>query len=78
MKDFWDHPSYPFRIFKSHYAPPELPVRRKGGKKIKYMAMARNGIDVAASMTNFYSSHTDKGRNLFGGELVVCVGRERQ
>lgn len=67
MKELWDHPSYPFRIFKSHYAPPVLPVRKKGGKKIKYMAMVRNGIDVAASMTPFYSSHTEKFRNLWGG-----------
>lgn len=70
MKDFWDHPSYPFRIFKSHYTPRVLPVRKVGGKKIKYLAMARNGIDVAASLVTFYSSHTDKFRNLWGGELL--------
>lgn len=67
LKDIWDNPAFPFRIFKSHYAPPELPVRKKGGKKIKYLAMARNGIDVAASMTDFYSSHTDEFRKLWGG-----------
>ena len=43
-------------------------MRKKGGKKIKYLAMARNGIDVAASMTDFYSSHTDEFRKLWGGE----------
>lgn len=67
LKEYWNNPAFPFRIFKSHFAPPELPVRKKGGKKIKYLAMARNGIDVAASMTNFYSSHTDKFRNVWGG-----------
>ena len=67
LKEYWDNPVFPFRIFKSHYAPPELPVRKKGGKKIKYLAMARNGIDVAASMTNFYSSHGDKFRKIWGG-----------
>lgn len=67
MKHFWDNEAYPFRIFKSHYGPPELPVRKVGGKKIKYMAMVRNGIDVAASMTPFYSSHTEAFRNLWGG-----------
>lgn len=70
MKDFWDHPDYPFRIFKSHYAPPVLPVRRREGqqgKKLKYLAMARNGIDVAASMVPFYTAHTDEFRNLWGG-----------
>mmetsp|Transcript_11687 Transcript_11687/g.17902 ORF Transcript_11687/g.17902 Transcript_11687/m.17902 type:complete len:378 (+) Transcript_11687:80-1213(+) len=65
--EYWNNPAFPFRIFKSHYAPPELPVRKKGGKKIKYLAMARNGIDVAASMTNFYSAHTDEFRKLWGG-----------
>mmetsp|Transcript_30327 Transcript_30327/g.62605 ORF Transcript_30327/g.62605 Transcript_30327/m.62605 type:complete len:381 (-) Transcript_30327:71-1213(-) len=67
MKEVWDHPSYPFRIFKSHFGPPELPVRKKGGKNIKYMAMVRNGLDVAASMTDFYSAHTDEFRHLWGG-----------
>lgn len=66
-KDVWDNPKFPFRIFKSHYAPPELPVRKKGGKKIKYLAMSRNGIDVAASMTDFYSAHSDAFRKLWGG-----------
>ncbi len=69
MKHYWDHPSYPFRVFKSHYTPVELPIRKKGGKKIKYLAMVRNGIDVAASMTNFFSAHTETFRNLWGGKL---------
>jgi len=68
LKEYWDNPAFPFRIFKSHYAPPELPVRKKGGKKIKYLAMARNGLDVAASMTSFYSSHTDEFRKVWGGK----------
>jgi hypothetical protein len=68
LRDYWDNPAFPFRIFKSHYSPPDLPVRKKGGKKIKYLAMARNGIDVAASMTDFYSSHTEEFRKLWGGK----------
>jgi|EP01082_Thalassiosira_pseudonana_P003311 hypothetical protein len=67
MKDLWDNPAYPFRIFKSHFAPPELPVRKTDGKKIKYIAMARNGLDFASSMTTFYSSHSEKFRQLWGG-----------
>lgn len=74
-KDVWDHPSYPFRIFKSHYAPGVLPIRKKGGSKIKYLAMVRNGLDMAASFTTFYSAHTPEFRRLWGGEraLVICV-----
>ncbi|KAL7482466.1 hypothetical protein ACHAW6_008139 [Cyclotella cf. meneghiniana] len=67
MNYYWDNPAYPFRIFKSHFAPPELPVRKGKGKKIKYLAMSRNGLDVAASLTNFYSSHTQTFRDLWGG-----------
>mmetsp|Transcript_3920 Transcript_3920/g.8641 ORF Transcript_3920/g.8641 Transcript_3920/m.8641 type:complete len:383 (+) Transcript_3920:92-1240(+) len=67
MRYYWDHPSYPFRIFKSHYVPGILPVRKKGGKKIKYLAMVRNGIDVAASMTTFFTAHTEQFRNVWGG-----------
>lgn len=67
MKHFWDNPAYPMRIFKSHYGPPQLPVRKKGGKKIKYLAMARNGVDVLASFVPFYSAHTEAFRNLWGG-----------
>lgn len=67
LKHYWDNPSYPFRIFKSHYAPPDLPVRKAGGKKIKYLAMVRNGIDVAASLTPFYTSHHETFRKLWGG-----------
>ena len=52
LKDYWDHPSYPFRVFKSHYTPDEavggaefqnvLPVRRYPG--VKYVVAARNGM----------------------------------
>ena len=67
MTHFWDNPEYPMRIFKSHYGPPLLPVRKKSGKKIKYLAMARNGVDVLASFVPFYSAHTSAFRNLWGG-----------
>lgn len=67
MKDIWDHPSHPFRIFKSHYAPPILPVTRKGGNKLKYMVVSRNGIDVAASASKFYTQHSEPFRKLWGG-----------
>ena len=71
MRYYWDNPSYPFRIFKSHFAPPVLPVRKKAGKKIKYIAMVRNGIDVAASMVPFFTAHTEEYRRLWGGEFFV-------
>ena len=52
LKDRWDHPEYPFRVFKSHGTPrvgddveyPRmLPVR--DFRKVKFIAMSRNGPD---------------------------------
>jgi hypothetical protein len=73
LRHYWDHPSYPFRIFKSHYSPPILPVRKSGGAKIKYLAMVRNGIDVAASVMPFFASHTEAFRNLWGGTSFCII-----
>lgn len=69
LKDHWDNPKYPFRIFKSHYVPKEsggeLPIR--DNPDLKFLAMARNGMDVVNSMVSFWSAHTDEFRNIFGG-----------
>ena len=52
LKEFYDNAAYPFRIFKSHYTPLEaggvLPVRQF--PNVKFVAMARNGMDVVASL----------------------------
>lgn len=52
LKEFYDNPAYPFRVFKSHFTPKEsggvLPV--KEFPKVKFLAMARNGPDVIASL----------------------------
>ena len=56
LKDRWDHPDYPFRVFKSHATPKVgdnvryprmLPVREN--RKIKYIAISRNGLDVVGA-----------------------------
>jgi hypothetical protein len=49
-------------------------VRKKGGKKIKYIAMVRNGIDAAASFTTFFSSHSERFRSLWGGKYRRAIG----
>lgn len=75
LKDHWDNPRYPFRIFKSHYSP-KLPGNEgekgailpvKQNPQLKFLAMSRNGLDVVQSMVPFLNSHTDEWRNLFGG-----------
>ena len=69
MTYYWDNPRYPFRIFKSHYTPMEsggvLPI--KDNPQLKFLAMARNGLDVVNSFVFFWHAHTDNFRNVFGG-----------
>ncbi|CAM9286277.1 unnamed protein product [Ectocarpus fasciculatus] len=69
LKDFYDHPAYPFRIFKSHFTPVEaggvLPVREF--PNVKFVAMARNGMDVVASLVPFFNQHTETFREMWGG-----------
>ena len=70
LKDYWDHKDYPFRIFKSHNHPDQFGdlIGNGGkGKKIKFLAMARNGLDQVASMTPFFNGHIDEFRTLWGG-----------
>jgi len=67
--DLWNHPKYPFRVLKSHYTPKEsgghLPV--KAFPKVKFLGMARNGLDVVASMVPFFDGHTEEFRETWGG-----------
>lgn len=72
LVDYWNHPKYPFRIFKSHMLPRNeseresmkvLPVRERPG--VKYVAMSRAGLDVVASFMT--GGSTDTFRQLWGG-----------
>jgi len=69
LKSYWDNPSFPFRIWKSHGGPKDhggsLPVSQR--PKVKYLAMARNGLDVAASLVPFFDQHSEPFRKLWGG-----------
>jgi hypothetical protein len=65
VKDYWDKPEYPFRIFKSHFAPPELPVKQF--PKVKFLAMSRNGMDVIKSFYPFFASHAPGFKKVWGG-----------
>jgi hypothetical protein len=76
VKNYWDHPSYPFRVFKSHNHAESfgsliggLDDRDKSRKKknIRFLAMARHGLDQVASMTPFLVSQSDEFRKLWGG-----------
>lgn len=73
LKDHWDNPRYPFRIFKSHYGPKEsggvLPIRFLGENfpNAKILAMSRNGLDVVRSLVPFFNDHTEEFRAMWGG-----------
>lgn len=83
LKDYWNHESYPFRIFKSHNLPTDYgelmdPTESKTVPKIKFLAMARNGLDQVASMTPFFNGHTDGFRNKWGGFPPASKGTLRE
>lgn len=65
LKDYWDHDDYPFRVFKSHDRA-EVYGDLIGGEKVKFIVMARNGLDVVSSLIPFFDSHTDEFRHMWG------------
>ena len=67
LKDYWDHPDYPFRIFKSHDIPSGLGSLVGESSKVKVLAMARNGLDTVVSATPFFKEHSEEFRKLWGG-----------
>lgn len=71
LKDLWDNPKYPFRVFKSHFAPQEaggvIPVRKLAKRNVKVLAMSRNGLDVVASFVPFFDGHSEEFRTMWGG-----------
>jgi len=68
FKDLWDHPDYPFRVFKSHEHAETFEKAGLIGDKsdIKFLAMARNGLDMVASMVPFFGAHSDDFRKIWG------------
>ncbi len=67
LKDHWDHPDYDFRIFKSHLTPVDFGDLIGCDSQVKFLAMARNGLDQAASLVPFLDRHTEEFRQLWGG-----------
>eukprot|EP00960_Hanusia_phi_P075149 768380-Hanusia_phi.AAC.1 len=73
LKDHWNNKAYPFRIFKSHFGPKVengslddvLPV--KEFPEVKFIGMARNGMDVVASFYTFFAKHRPEFKKMWGG-----------
>ena len=80
FKEFWDHPEYPFRIFKSHNHAESFGslIGSKAKKKVKFLAMARNGLDQVASMVPFFDGHDDRFRKIWGGFPPASRGTLRE
>mmetsp|Transcript_36368 Transcript_36368/g.113377 ORF Transcript_36368/g.113377 Transcript_36368/m.113377 type:complete len:377 (-) Transcript_36368:205-1335(-) len=82
LKDHWDNPSHPFRIFKSHYHPYKrngkpyqvLPVREF--PNIKFIGIVRNGLDVLASFCTFFYNHRPDFRKMWGGFPMAFKSNE--
>eukprot|EP00448_Togula_jolla_P012470 CAMPEP_0170607230 /NCGR_PEP_ID=MMETSP0224-20130122/20942_1 /TAXON_ID=285029 /ORGANISM="Togula jolla, Strain CCCM 725" /LENGTH=409 /DNA_ID=CAMNT_0010932379 /DNA_START=58 /DNA_END=1287 /DNA_ORIENTATION=+ len=75
LKDYWDHPSYPFRVYKSHCTPDEtvggdpfsnvLPVKKY--PNVKYIVSVRNGLEVGRSLHRYFNSFDPWVREMWGG-----------
>lgn len=80
LQQYWDHPHYPHRVWKSHFTPLStggaLPVKQR--QNVRFLAMSRNGLDVVASMSPFFSSHSDDFRKLWGGFPPASSGNTDQ
>lgn len=85
LRDNWDHPAYPFRIFKSHEGPDDsvleprepsmvLPVRSQ--KKIKFLASVRNPYDQLRSLYPFFASHRPEFRRMWGDFPPVYANKK--
>lgn len=82
LKQYWDHPQYPFRIFKSHETPviyehndgayEDLHIETnvldvRAFPKVKFVAMTRDLPDALASFYPFPANHDDEFVNIWGG-----------
>lgn len=74
MKDFWDNPDYPYRVFKSHETPVDPQFKLHSGvlevrkfPQVKFVAMVRDYADVLASFYPFTGNHDDDFRAMWGG-----------
>lgn len=65
VKDHWDNAAFPFRIFKSHFAPPIQPVTKF--RKVKFLAMVRDGKDAVRSFYPFFAGHRPAFKATWGG-----------
>lgn len=65
LKDYWDNPEFPYRVWKSHMTPKHIHVKQF--PKVKFVAMVRNGLDVVNSLVPFFNQHSDEFRTLWGG-----------
>lgn len=83
LKDHWDHPDYPFRVFKSHETPDDtsdkkpdavLPVRSH--TKVKFLAAVRTPEDQLRSIYPFFGAHSARFRRMWGDFPPVYKGTE--
>jgi hypothetical protein len=64
VKDRWDNDAFPFRVFKSHFGPSVAPVVKF--RKVKFIAMVRDGQDVVRSIFPFFAGHKPGFKRMWG------------
>jgi len=84
LRDYWDNPAFPFRIFKSHFGP----VSKKGGHwysdvlqvksnpNVKFIAVTRNPYEIVKSFWNFFPAHREEFRQMWGNFPPRHMDRE--
>lgn len=73
LKDYWDHPAFPFRVFKSHFLPrgtgdayqSVLPVRE--ALKVRFVSAVRKPDEYIKSIFNFFPNHSPQFTAMWGG-----------
>jgi len=75
LRDYWDNPAHPFRVFKSHMSPSSwtegnpvanvLPVTQR--PLVKYVSVVRRGLDVGVSLKHFFLRHRTEFQTMWGG-----------
>lgn len=73
LKDYWDNPAFPFRIFKSHFLPvgtgdpyqSVLPV--SSARKVKFISAMRKPEEFVKSVFSFFPNHAPEFARMWGG-----------
>mmetsp|Transcript_12953 Transcript_12953/g.32645 ORF Transcript_12953/g.32645 Transcript_12953/m.32645 type:complete len:376 (-) Transcript_12953:168-1295(-) len=83
IRDIWNHPDLPFRVFKAHEIPRQVDAdgnpdpKPNGGDpgvlpldefpNVKFIAMVREGKDMVVSLNTFFRIHSKEFKDMWAG-----------